>query len=72
MGRMIYNFTVTGSIFKVKAWHIGQLFVLLDIIAFLIQITGLATVGANNNPNGATNGIHICAQSSGLVVKLST
>jgi hypothetical protein len=40
LGRMVYNFTSKAKIFTIKAWRFGLYFVLLDILAFLIQIFG--------------------------------
>jgi hypothetical protein len=57
MGRIVYNFTTSASVFKVKAWRLGVIFVLLDVIAFFIQIAGLASVGAAKNPNKETTGV---------------
>ena len=60
MGRIVYNFTPSASVFKIKAWRFGLIFVMLDVVAFMIQLAGLASVGAANKPNKATFGIHIC------------
>jgi hypothetical protein len=60
MGRIVYNFTPSASVFKIKAWRFGLIFVLLDVVAFLIQLAGLASVGAAKQPSKATSGIHIC------------
>lgn len=50
MGRMVYNFTATGSVFKVRAWHFGLIFVLLDVFAFLVQAGG-ASVASSDSTN---------------------
>lgn len=49
MGRMVFNFTTSGSVYKIKAWHFGLIFVLLDIFAFFVQVVGAAIASATNN-----------------------
>ena len=66
MGRIVYNFTPSASVFKIKAWRFGLIFVMLDVVAFMIQLAGLASVGAANKPNKATFGIHICKLTTSL------
>ena len=60
MGRMVYNFTPTASIFKVKAWRFGLYFVLLDIVAFLVQAAG-AVIASGDGKKASTIllGLHI-------------
>ncbi|KAH7169490.1 RTA1 like protein-domain-containing protein [Fusarium sp. MPI-SDFR-AT-0072] len=43
LGRMVWNYTKTGKLLQLSAWRIGQLFVVLDIVAAVIQIYGAAT-----------------------------
>lgn len=50
MGRMVYNFTPTASIFKIKAWRFGLIFVLLDVVAFMIQLGGAAMASGEDVP----------------------
>lgn len=42
-GRMVFNFTDDARLAKIKAWRFGLYFVLLDILAFLIQVFGGAS-----------------------------
>lgn len=65
MGRMVYNFTPSASVFKVKAWRFGLIFVLLDVTAFVVQFGGaaVASVGGSVNP---MIGIHIYMGGIGL------
>lgn len=56
---MVYNFTPTASVFKIKAWRFGLYFVLLDIVAFMIQVAGAVIASGTNNLQKALNGIHI-------------
>lgn len=59
MGRMVYNFTPTASVFKVKAWRFGLIFVLLDVFAFLVQAAGAVIASQPHNPKTALLGIHV-------------
>ena len=61
MGRMVYNYTPSASVFKVKAWRFGLIFVLLDVFAFIVQLAGAAVSSAHSksNPNLPMLGIHI-------------
>ncbi|KAK3675355.1 hypothetical protein LTR78_004865 [Recurvomyces mirabilis] len=42
MGRMVYNFTIKGSVYGIRAWHFGLIFVCLDVLALFVQIGGAA------------------------------
>lgn len=60
MGRMVYNFTPNASVFKVKAWRFGLIFVLLDVIAFLGQLAGAALAsGDHKSTEDIMRGLHI-------------
>ncbi|KAK5126802.1 hypothetical protein LTR85_009736 [Meristemomyces frigidus] len=60
MGRMVYNFTTTGSVYKIKAWHFGLIFVLLDVFAFFVQAVGASVASGNNDSvKQAMLGIHV-------------
>ena len=60
MGRMVYNFTPEASVYKVKAWRFGLIFVLLDVFAFLVQAAGASVASVDSdNPNLPMMGIHI-------------
>ncbi|KAH7142661.1 RTA-like protein [Dactylonectria estremocensis] len=43
LGRMVWNYTKTGKLLGLSAWRLGQFFVVLDIIAAVVQIYGAAT-----------------------------
>ena len=32
MGRMVYNFTSTARVFRIKAWRFTLYFVILDVV----------------------------------------
>jgi len=59
MGRMVYNFTHTASVFKLPAWHFGLLFVLLDVFAFLVQAAGASMASGGASVKLAMLGIHV-------------
>lgn len=67
MGRMVYNFTATAKVFGIKAWRFGLYFVLLDILAFIVQLYG---AGSASGPHLSTHkvllGIHIYMGGVGL------
>ena len=64
MGRMLYNFTPTASVFKVKAWRVGLIFVLLDVLAFLVQVGGASIASGQHSLKKALLGIHIYVSDS--------
>lgn len=51
MGRMVYNFTPSASVFKIKAWRFGLIFVLLDVFAFLVQASGASIASGEDKSN---------------------
>ena len=60
LGRMVYNFTTSAKVLGIKAWRFGLYFVLLDIVAFLIQATGASMASGNNLTNDQIErGLHI-------------
>ncbi|KAJ4028957.1 hypothetical protein NW758_013834 [Fusarium oxysporum] len=48
LGRMVWNFSKTGKLLGLSAWRVGQLFVILDVIAAVVQIYGAATASDAN------------------------
>ncbi|KAL8796587.1 MAG: hypothetical protein Q9182_007332 [Xanthomendoza sp. 2 TL-2023] len=50
MGRMVYNFTSRARLLGIKAWRFTLYFVLLDIVAFIIQAGGAASASGTNKP----------------------
>lgn len=57
---MVYNYTPEASVFKVKAWRFGLIFVLLDVLAFLVQAAGAVIAsGTGKKPDTIMMGIHI-------------
>ena len=60
LGRMVYNFTTSARILRIKAWRFGLYFVLLDVIAFLIQATGASMASGSGLTNDQIErGLHI-------------
>lgn len=60
MGRMVYNFTTKGSVFGIRAWYFGLIFVLLDIVAFLVQAFGaIMASGEGKKVSTVLMGLHI-------------
>ncbi|PVI08236.1 hypothetical protein DM02DRAFT_690747 [Periconia macrospinosa] len=55
LGRMIYNFTTEATLLHIKAWTFGMIFVVLDIIAFFVQVIG-AIVAASSSIMGGNLG----------------
>ncbi|OQO14875.1 hypothetical protein B0A48_00257 [Cryoendolithus antarcticus] len=55
-GRMVYNFTQDAKVLGIRAWRFTLLFVLLDVIAFLVQAGGASLASGNDN---VLLGIHI-------------
>lgn len=60
MGRTVYNHTTKGSVFGIKAWRFGLIFVLLDVFALLVQIAGASMAsGSGKSTSTIMNGLHI-------------
>lgn len=60
LGRMIHLFTPTKTLARVSATRLALLFVILDIIAFLIQAAGAILASSQDAPASLTqNGLHI-------------
>ncbi|KAH8797620.1 RTA1 like protein-domain-containing protein [Xylogone sp. PMI_703] len=60
MGRMVWNYIPDAKIYRITAWSFSTCFVILDIIALIIQIAGASSGAGNNAPDQRINdGIHI-------------
>ncbi|KAF5878265.1 putative rta1 domain-containing protein [Botrytis fragariae] len=60
MGRMIWNYVTDATIWKITAWRFGLYFVILDIVALLIQIYGAASAsGDNATSSQILDGLHV-------------
>lgn len=60
MGRMVYNFLPDQQLFKTKAWRFTMYFVILDMVAFFIQVIGAsAASGTDISKSQIMTGLHI-------------
>lgn len=59
LGRMIHFFLESDRVFKIEARLITRMFVLFDIVAFLIQATGGAMTGPGVSPQTQKTGLNI-------------
>lgn len=59
-GRIVWNFTSSKRVGWLKARHVGVFFVILDLIAFIIQVYGAARATTKNAPQDIMyQGLHI-------------
>lgn len=63
-GRMVWKYAEKQRIGKIKAWNFGTIFVLLDILALLIQVYGAGTAATSfgdteGSASKALKGLHI-------------
>jgi hypothetical protein len=60
-GRMVWSFRSDGRIWKIKAWQFGMFFVILDIVAFVVQVYGAGqAAGGKDQTNSQTlSALHI-------------
>ncbi|PNP45951.1 hypothetical protein THARTR1_10877 [Trichoderma harzianum] len=66
-GRMVWNYTDDRRVWRVKAQHFGFVFVLLDIVSFVIQVYGAAKATAKDAPTDKLRIIfRICEYAQGL------
>ncbi|OJJ51782.1 hypothetical protein ASPZODRAFT_12589 [Penicilliopsis zonata CBS 506.65] len=60
MGRMVWNFTDDARLVRIRPWRFGMFFVILDVIAFVVQVYGAAQASGNNvSYNTMMTGLHI-------------
>lgn len=66
-GRMVWNYADKGRVWSVKAWMFGLVFVLLDIVAFIVQIWGAIRATGQHTPTDVVlQGLHIYMGGVGL------
>ncbi|RBQ74908.1 hypothetical protein FVER14953_13726 [Fusarium verticillioides] len=67
-GRMVWCNTPDGRLYGVKAWQFGFIFVILDIIAFIVQVYGAAQAATGKDKTLAENldALHIYMGGVGL------
>ncbi|KAK3053003.1 hypothetical protein LTR09_006067 [Extremus antarcticus] len=61
MGRMVWNFTRQAKILGISAWYFTSIFVVLDGVAFAIQLYGAASTqsGGTISSSEALKDLHI-------------
>jgi len=61
LGRMIYFYLPSRSIFGIRATSLTKIFVLLDITAFIVQGVGgtMASSGPHESQSAINRGLHI-------------
>ncbi|KAL7917446.1 RTA1 like domain-containing protein [Trichoderma austrokoningii] len=66
-GRMVWGYTATHKLWRIKAWQFGLIFIILDIVAFVVQVVGAAqAAGSNTTDQQVLNGLHIYMGGVGL------
>ncbi|CAM1507661.1 Fc.00g073020.m01.CDS01 [Cosmosporella sp. VM-42] len=59
-GRMVWNYTAERRLWRIQAWQFGLIFVVLDIVAFIVQVLGAAqATGSDATSQQVLNGLHI-------------
>ncbi|KAL2069856.1 hypothetical protein VTL71DRAFT_14535 [Oculimacula yallundae] len=59
LGRMIYFFVPAQQIFRIKGIKIAKIFVWLDVVSFLTQVSGGVLIEPSNSAKTQMMGIHI-------------
>ncbi|KUJ14207.1 uncharacterized protein LY89DRAFT_736254 [Mollisia scopiformis] len=60
MGRMTWNFIPDAKLYNVTAWRFGTLFVILDIFALFVQLSGASSAAGDNKTDAQIlKGLHI-------------
>ncbi|KAF5235731.1 hypothetical protein FANTH_11611 [Fusarium anthophilum] len=67
-GRMVWCYTSDGRLYGIKAWQFGFIFVILDIIAFIVQVYGAAQAATGKDKTLAEklDALHIYMGGVGL------
>jgi hypothetical protein len=68
LGRMVYFYLPSRSIFRIRATSLTKIFVVVDITAFLVQATGgvMASSGPGESQSAVNRGLHIYMGGLGL------
>jgi RTA1 like protein len=66
LGRMVQFFLDDRRIYGIKAKHFTWIFVSLDILSFLVQLTGGSMASGTNPPDTVRTGLHIYMGGIGL------
>ncbi|TVY51629.1 Sphingoid long-chain base transporter RSB1 [Lachnellula cervina] len=60
LGRMVWNYVPDATIYRVTAWRFSTYFVVLDIIALIIQVIGAASAANSKSPKShVLTAIHV-------------
>ncbi|PQE09686.1 RTA1 domain protein [Rutstroemia sp. NJR-2017a BBW] len=60
MGRMVWNYVKNAKIYGITAWRFGLYFVILDVVALLVQILGAASAtGTHQSQSAVLRALHI-------------
>lgn len=66
-GRMVWNFTTEHKVGGIRASWFGFIFVILDVVALLVQIYGAASATGNHKPQQEVlNALHIYMAGVGI------
>ncbi|KAF4953221.1 hypothetical protein FGADI_6196 [Fusarium gaditjirri] len=67
-GRMVWCYTPKGQLYGLKAWQFGFVFVILDIIAFIVQVYGAAkaATGKNKTVQETLDALHVYMGGTGI------
>ena len=66
LGRMVYNFTNNATVLGVKAWRFTLIFVVLDIVAFIVQLAGATSASGDIPDSQIMRGLHIYMTGIGI------
>ena len=60
-GRMVMRYSYRNKVWCIKASHFGLVFVMLDVVAFIVQVYGAASAAAVRDapPDAVLRGLHI-------------
>ena len=50
VGRITWNFKDDARVLRIKAWRVGTIFVIFDIITFFVQVYGVLMASGQNKP----------------------
>ncbi|KAH8678857.1 RTA1 like protein-domain-containing protein [Tricladium varicosporioides] len=67
LGRMLWNYVADAKIYRITAWRLGMYFVILDIVAFVVQVYGAASASGNGiTRDEVLKGLHIYMAGVGI------
>ncbi|KAH6676560.1 RTA1 like protein-domain-containing protein [Halenospora varia] len=67
LGRMVWNYVADAKIYRITAWRLGMYFVILDVVALIIQVFGAASASGNDlTQDEVLKGLHIYMAGVGI------